>query len=223
MRILLCFLAIGLLAAGCEGEITSDGGELDAVEEDGSAPDGDFGWEEDRPDEAGADTGAPEDGTAQDEDTGDTGDTGDSGPLSPYQICINKINALRATKNLPAYSRWESAEDCVDSQATADEQSHSPHGSFGQCGENAQNECLGGGASGIEGCLEMMWAEKDQPGCAGCDACADAYNPNCPDCDFYGTETGDVCGHYVNMSAKYFHQAACGFSDLGGWAAIDFR
>jgi len=25
------------------------------------------------------------------------------------------------------------------------------------------------------------------------------------------------------MSAKYFHQAACGFSDLGGWAAIDFR
>jgi hypothetical protein len=69
----------------------------------------------------------------------------------------------------------------------------------------------------------MMWSEKDQPGCSGCDACADAYDPNCPDCDFYGNQTGDVCGHYVNMSAKYFHQAACGFSSLGGWAAIDFR
>jgi len=210
IRILGLATAVGLLWTGCEGEITPDGGEPDAAKEDGSAPDGDIEWEEDRPDEGGA-------------DTGDTGDTGDSGLRTPYQICIDKINALRATKSLPAYSRWESAEDCVDGQATSDEQANDPHGAFGQCGENAQNECLGGGAARIETCLQSMWDEKNLPGCSGCDACADAYDPNCPDCDFYGTETGKACGHYVNMSAKYFHQAACGFSDLGGWAAIDFR
>jgi hypothetical protein len=68
-----------------------------------------------------------------------------------------------------------------------------------------------------------MWDEKDQAGCAGCDACADEYNPDCPNCDFYGESTGDVCGHYVNMSANYFTMAACGFSTAGDWAAIDFR
>jgi hypothetical protein len=69
----------------------------------------------------------------------------------------------------------------------------------------------------------MMWAEKDLAGCAGCDACADGYDPNCPNCDFYGDQTGDVCGHYVNLSANYFSEAACGFSSGGGWAAIDFH
>jgi hypothetical protein len=67
-----------------------------------------------------------------------------------------------------------------------------------------------------------MWGEKDQAGCSGCDACADAYNPSCPGCDFYGDQTGDTCGHYVNMSAKYFTRVACGFSSAGGWATIDF-
>ena len=223
IRIFGLFLAIGLLVPGCgNGDISPDSGYADGAEEDASIPDGDdvsgsdgdLGRDEDRLDDGGSDSGAPEDGTAQD---------ADSGVLDPHQICVDKINALRATKSLSAYSRWTSAEDCVDGQATADEQSNSPHGSFGQCGENAQNECLGGGAAGIERCLDSMWAEKDLPGCAGCDACADAYNPNCPDCDFYGTQTGDVCGHYVNMSAKFFHQAACGFSTSGGWAAIDFK
>jgi hypothetical protein len=151
---------------------------------------------------------------------------GGSGAGDPYeaarQACIDKINQLRATKNRPPYTRWTSAEACADQQATQDEQNGDPHGAFGQCGENAQNECLGGGPGGIESCLDMMWAEKDQPGCAGCDACADAYDPNCPNCDFYGSQTGDVCGHYVNLSANYFSRAACGFSSVGSWAVIDF-
>ncbi len=71
-------------------------------------------------------------------------------------------------------------------------------------------------------CLDSMWAEKDQAGCAGCDACADAYDPSCPSCDFYGSTSGDVCGHYVNMSAKYVTRVACGFSSEGGWDAINF-
>ncbi len=158
--------------------------------------------------------------------TGGSPQGGSGGAVDPYaaarQTCIDKINQLRATKNLTAYSRWTDAEACVDQQATQDESNNDPHGTFGQCSESAQNECIGGGPGGIEGCLDMMWAEKDQPGCAGCDACADAYNPNCPNCDFYGSQTGDVCGHYVNMSAKYLTKAACGFSSVGGWAAIDF-
>ena len=151
--------------------------------------------------------------------TGGTGGTSTDPDAAARAACVAKINELRATKGLSPYGQWTSAEACVDDQVTQDQATSSPHGSFGQCGESGQNECLGGG---IEGCLESMWAEKDQPGCAGCDACADGYNPNCPNCDFYGTTTGDVCGHYVNMSAKYFSQVACGFSDQG-WAAQDYH
>jgi Cys-rich repeat protein len=138
-------------------------------------------------------------------------------------ICIDKINELRATKGLPPYGRWSEIESCVDDQANADQSSNDPHGTFGDCSERAQNECMGHGVGGVESCLESMWAEKDQPGCAGCDACNDSYDPDCPGCDFYGSETGDVCGHYVNMSALYFTKAACGFSEEGGWITIDFR
>jgi hypothetical protein len=158
--------------------------------------------------------------------TSTSGSTGD-----PYaaarQACIDKINALRATKGLPAYGRWADAEACVDQQATSDETSNSPHGAWiggtYACNGSGQNECLGAGPGGVESCLESMWNEKNQAGCAGCDACAGAYDPNCPNCDFYGQKTGNVCGHYVNMSAKYFTMAACGFSSLGGWDAINFK
>lgn len=143
------------------------------------------------------------------------------------QTCVDKINTLRATKGLPALARWKEVETCVDQQATEDEMNNKPHGAWGSgkytCNGSGQNECLGAGAGGIEGCLDSMWAEKDQAGCAGCDACADAYNPGCPNCDFYGKNTGDVCGHYSNMSAKYFTKVACGFSSLGGWDAINFQ
>jgi hypothetical protein len=91
------------------------------------------------------------------------------------------------------------------------------------CNGHGQNECPGWGAGKITDCLDTMWAEKDQAGCSGCDACAGAYDPNCPNCDFYGTKSGNVCGHYVNMSAKYVTKVACGFSDTGGWDAINFE
>jgi hypothetical protein len=149
----------------------------------------------------------------------------------PYEaareICVARINGLRATKGLPALARWKDAESCVDQQATEDEMNHKAHGAWGSgkymCNGSGQNECLGAGVAGIEGCLDSMWKEKDQAGCSGCDACADAYNPSCPNCDFYGSSTGNVCGHYINMSAKYFTKVACGFSSLGGWDAINFQ
>lgn len=143
------------------------------------------------------------------------------------EACVAKINALRIPKGLPALARWKEVETCVDQEATEDEMSGKAHGAWisnkYSCNGSGQNECLGAGAAGIEGCLDSMWGEKDQPGCAGCDACADAYNPNCPNCDFYGQNTGNVCGHYINMSAKYFTKVACGFSALGGWDAINFQ
>ncbi len=154
-----------------------------------------------------------------------TGTGGD--PLEAARVvCINKINSLRATKGLAPYTRWQSVEQCVDQEATKDEMTMMPHGAWlsnqYSCNGNAQNECLGQGVSGISGCLDQMWAEKDQPNCSGCDACDNAYSPNCPNCDFYGMN-GPECGHYVNMSAKYLSQAACGFSSLGGWDAINFQ
>jgi hypothetical protein len=143
------------------------------------------------------------------------------------EACVAKINSLRTTKGLPALARWTEVETCVDQQATADEMSNTAHGAWGSgqytCNGSGQNECLGAGVAGIEGCLDSMWGEKDQPGCSGCDACADAYNPSCPNCDFYGNTTGNVCGHYINMSAKYFTKVACGFSSIGGWDAINFQ
>lgn len=141
------------------------------------------------------------------------------------QECIDKINALRASKGWPPYARWKEAEACADQQATWDEMNNKPHGAWGMglfpsCNGNGQNECLGQGVSGISGCLDQMWAEKDQAGCSGCDACNSQYTPNCPNCDFNGAT---VCGHYVNMSALYFSKAACGFSALGGWDVINFQ
>jgi hypothetical protein len=147
--------------------------------------------------------------------TSTTGGGGDDEYAAQRQACVDKINALRATEGLPAYGRWGDAEMCSDGQATSDEQSGTPHGSFPSCGESAQNECLGHGPDGIEQCLDQMWAEKDLPECSGCILCHEGGD--CPNCVFQS------CGHYVNMSALYFSEVACGFSDLGGWDVQNFR
>lgn len=143
-----------------------------------------------------------------------------------HQECIDKINEFRATKGLPPYQRWKEAEPCVDQQATDDEETGKAHGAwingkFPSCNGSGQNECPGWGIDAIGSCLTSMWAEKDQAGCSGCDSCTG--NSGCENCDFYGNTTGDVCGHYVNMSSKSFSMAACGFSAKGGWSAINFQ
>jgi hypothetical protein len=215
MRLATLSLPMLVLLAACEGTLgeRADGGRLD-----GGTP-------------STTDTGARLDAPASDTGAPDTppGDAPSADPLAEARrICLEEINRLRATRSLPAYSAWTGVEACADDQATDDEMSGEPHGAwrsgaFATCNGNAQNECLGGGAAGIVGCLQRMWAERELAGCAGCDACADAYDPSCPGCDFFGTSTGDVCGHYVNMSARYFDQVVCGFSDEGGWAIQNFR
>jgi hypothetical protein len=169
---------------------------------------------------------ASSDGIPQ-RDAAGSGSAGD-----PYAAaratCLAKINSLRATESKPAYAEWTSApETCVDHEATSDEMLNMPHHAWSSgsdsCKGNAQNECEGQGVAGIAACLDSMWAEKNQADCSGCDACASAYNPSCPNCDFFGTQHGQVCGHYVNLSALYFTKEACGFSSLGGWDAINFE
>jgi len=156
-----------------------------------------------------------------------SGTTSSGDPYAQYrQACIDKINQLRGTKGLSPYQRWTSAEACVDQQATHDESVNKPHDAFNtsnpSCGGYGQNECPGWSASSITACLDQMWAEKNQPGCAGCDACDTftIFQGNCPNCSFNGSV---VCGHYVNMSSKMFTGAACGFSTDGSWEAIDFE
>lgn len=164
--------------------------------------------------------GGPSSGTSQSTapaaGTSVTGGGEDDPYATERQVCVDKINELRATESLPAYGRWGDAEACCDDEATADEQSGEAHGAFGMCEEHGQNECLGHGPEGIAECLDQMWAEKDLPECTGCSLCHGEQG-DCANCVF------NVCGHYVNMSAEYFTEAACGFSDEGGWNVINFR
>ena len=117
-------------------------------------------------------------------DGGEGGSGGNGGGSDPHEAshvaCVDKINALRSTKGLPALTRWKEAEACVDQQASEDAMTGTAHGA---------------------------WSSGKY---------------DCPGCDFYGQATGDTCGHYVNMSAKYVTRVACGFSAEGGWDAINF-
>ena len=145
---------------------------------------------------------------------------------SDREACIAEINRLRATKSLPAYTRWSSAEGCIDQQASHDQSVGTPHDAFNtgnpSCGGYGQNECPGWGPGTIVSCLDQMWNEGSQPGCSGCDACDTftIFQGGCPNCTFNGSV---VCGHYVNMTSADFTSAACGFSTDETWAAIDFQ
>jgi hypothetical protein len=153
--------------------------------------------------------------------------TGSGGNPTAEQVCVDTINHFRATRGLPAYTRWTSNEACVDGEAQTDSGQMTAHYAFehGQsCGSNAQNECPGWSTdplngNGIAACLQQMWNEKDQAGCAGCDTCDFPYQ-NCTNCDFDGTT---VCGHYLNMKSGVLSTVACGFYDTTGWYAQDFK
>ncbi len=131
-------------------------------------------------------------------------DDGGRGELDAKSAaCVDRINELRATIDLPPLERWEDAEECADDQARQDSESGTAHGAFGQCGESAQNECPGWPSYDdiVEGCLQMMWDEG--PG--------EPYSEH---------------GHYINMTNPAYAEVACGFhvtSDGSVWAVQDFR
>ena len=117
------------------------------------------------------------------------------------EACVEHINALRATKQLPPLARWDGNEDCADAQAASDSVTGRAHGAFAACPNLAQNECPGWssltGSNGIvPGCLDMMWAE------------------------------GPGGGHYDNMTRSGYTMVACGFHvtpDGTVWSVQDFR
>jgi hypothetical protein len=196
------------------------------------------------------DSGAPESSTTQDasppapEAGVDAGMvTSDDGFGASRTVCINKINALRATDTAVALQPYtlqntDTLNTCVDTQASTDQSMNSAHYAFinndpsctwGNAQGFAQNECeegYGTSPSGIEQCLQDMWDESLKPNCAGCVGCT-AFGGACPNCDYSGT-MGYECGHYVNMSAPYFSMVACGFAGAApssgdGWAVQNFE
>lgn len=132
------------------------------------------------------------------------GGGGGGGDGTAEQLCVDTINQYRAKLGLPAYQRWNAEESCADGQAKSDSETQKAHGAFGQCTENAQNECPGWPgppSTMIPQCLAMMWAEG-------------------PGADF------SAHGHYINMSSTKYTEVACGFSTLADgsvWAVQDFR
>ena len=117
--------------------------------------------------------------------------------------CVEKINAYRATLDLPPYEQWTEAEPCSDSQAKKDSETGTPHGAFGQCDEWAQNECPKWDSveSVLTQCLQMMWDE----------------GPGEPFSDH---------GHYLNMSSDKYSRVACGFyktADGKIWSVQNFN
>jgi len=199
-----------------EGDASEDDSALptdpfdDAGTPDTRRPKSDTGTGSTKPDTAAPDTFAPGPDTASPPpidsgvDSGSSLDSSSTDPLEPARaMCVDEINAYRATLGLPPYARDASSETCADGQSKSDSASGTAHGAFGKCSEWAQNECPGwpGTAdSMIKGCLKMMWDEGP------------------------GSFSGH--GHYINMSSKTYKTVFCGFyktSSGDWWSVQDFR
>jgi hypothetical protein len=131
------------------------------------------------------------------------GTTGSSYP-DAAEKCVQLINQYRASIGLSPYERWTDAEACADGETRKDAEVNNPHGSFGSCGEWAQNTCPnwpGTPETMIGPCLEAMWAEG-------------------PGSDF------SAHGHYINMSSTRYTRVTCGFyvtPEGRVWTVQDFK
>ena len=117
--------------------------------------------------------------------------------------CVERINAFRATLDLPPLEQWSSGERCADREAQRDARSGEAHGAFGLCDEKAQNECPGWPSAEaiVEGCLQSMWNEG--PG--------EDYSEH---------------GHYINMTNTSYTRVACGFYETSSgavWGIQNFQ
>jgi len=130
-----------------------------------------------------------------------TGTGGSANPTDMYGDarirCVDRTNALRATKGLGPIPRLASAEPCVDGQAKSDSESGKAHGAFDACLDEvegwkgvAQNECPNYGSveDTLTKCLDAMWAEG--PGGGHYDNMTG--NSTKTACGFYTTPTGKV-------------------------------
>ncbi len=115
------------------------------------------------------------------------------------QMCVDRINVYRARLSRAPVARDPSGEPCADEESRLDGRSNSPHGSFGRCGERAQNACPnypGPLEQSLVRCLDQMFAE------------------------------GPGGGHYENMINARYTRAFCGFEVMSGdriWMIQNFR
>ena len=100
---------------------------------------------------------------------------------------------------MPPLARDPSSERCDDEESQLDSSANRAHGSFGRCGERAQNACPnypGGTAEAVlSTCLQQMFDE------------------------------GPGGGHFDNMTSNKYSKASCGFVSVGGgriWTVQNF-
>jgi len=123
------------------------------------------------------------------------------------EACVNFTNDKRASIDVAPLSHWSEAVNCSDQYAGVDASNNAPHGSFGKCGERAQNTCPGWRADNtpedmervLRACLTSMWNEG--PG-----------------------EPYSAHGHYINMSNTRYSKVTCGFHYSNGslWVNQNF-
>jgi hypothetical protein len=149
---------------------------------------------------ADAATTGPATGVASGPGTDAAADAGSSEIEAARALCVQMINADRATLSPPAapLTEYIAQDSCADREAQEDEAANRGHASFGLCKEQAQDECpgyAGSLTSVVTKCLTQMWAEGPPP--AGQD------------------------NHWLNMSNPRFTKVACGYyqTPSGSWWA----
>ena len=115
------------------------------------------------------------------------------------QTCVDRINQYRARVRVAPIARDASSEPCDDEESRLDSSANRAHGSFGKCGERAQNACPNYPGASVEDvltkCLQQMFDE------------------------------GPGGGHYDNMTSTKYSRASCGFVSVGGgriWTVQNF-
>lgn len=115
------------------------------------------------------------------------------------QTCVERINAYRARVRVGPVARDPSSEGCDDEESRLDARSNRAHGTFGKCGERAQNACPNYPGASVEDvltkCLQQMFDE------------------------------GPGGGHYDNMTSTKYSRASCGFEAMPGgriWTVQNF-
>ena len=129
--------------------------------------------------------------------------------------CLAKINAYRATEDLPPLAlASEEKLTCIDKQSADDLKSNKAHGHMGDCGESAQNSgpnfsttWQANATAVAESYLKMMWEDEKAKAEKG------------------ETEYSKI-GHYLNMKNTSYTKVACGIAlssdGKTGWFNVDF-
>lgn len=123
-------------------------------------------------------------------------------------VCVDQVNADRATLSLAPLQDWKDSIPCFSRQAALDQASGSAHSHMGMCTESAQNTCpgwtsdtsLSSQVRTIRSCVAMMWAEG-------------------PGSDY------SAHGHYINMTRTGYRKVGCGFHQSADriWIDMDLR